>query len=206
MAKLRYLASEKNLLRLSVNAGHTSWGNRNLDDIKIKIKDYHIDRQSECCSYCRRNIAGEFRMVLDIEHILPKSAHVKYMFTQKNLTVACKRCNMNIKGKDLSFLNPPALGLPKRAFRSRYYKLIHPNLDNFKEHLMYYHAQVDTKKIIKYVVQNDSEKGQFNYDYFKLNRLERNVFDEAQDASERVEVIDPIISAMFEELNERFNT
>jgi len=206
MAKLSFTENEKSVLKLSIQEGQTSWGHNRLAVIKRKIKDHHITRQYESCCYCNRNIGGEFRMVLDIEHILPKSLFVPHMFTQKNLSVSCKRCNMNIKNNDISFLEQPFTHLPNRIFRSRYYKFIHPNLDNYDSHLLMHHYQRGRKlRIIKYEILNNSVKGKFNYEYFKLDRLERNSFDEAQGASPRIEINDPLISDLFSELESSFN-
>jgi len=206
IAKLSFTENQKSVLKLSRKEGHKSWGHIRLNLIKAKIKDHHLIRQNESCCYCNRNIGGEFRMVLDIEHILPKSRFVTHMFTQRNLSISCKRCNMNIKKDDISFLAPPLAQLPNRIFRSRYYKFIHPNLDNYDSHLLMYHFQRGrTHRIIKYEIQNNSAKGKFNYEYFKLDRLERNSFDEAQGAPPRVEIKDPKISNLFSELKSNFN-
>jgi hypothetical protein len=200
MAKLRFTTSEVDKFKITIIDGHTSWSNPRLNDLKRKIKDHHLERQNHCCCYCNRNVFGEFRMVLDIEHIIPKSELLDHIFTQRNLSVACKRCNMKIKKADLSFLISPLRHLPNRLFRSRYYKFIHPNLDNYNAHLLYCSIQRGRKKLIKYDIVDGSPKGQFNYDYFKLEQLELNSYDIAQGATERVEINDSDIDAQFNQL------
>ena len=160
MPKLRFTAQEKAHMKFAVEAGHQAWNEKYLKSIKAKLKKQHLIKQFDCCCYCNRDLKGEFSLVIDIEHILPKAIFVKYMFTQKNLSVACKRCNMNIKRADVSFLTVDAQNLPKKVFRSRLYKFIHPNLDNIEAHLNLEIVRLSRrKKIIKYVVLNHSSKG-----------------------------------------------
>jgi hypothetical protein len=200
MAKLNFTAADITKMRLSSGLGHLSWSHARLEAVKRKIKDHHLERQEDCCCYCNRNFYGEFRMVIDIEHVIPKSEYLPHIFTQKNLSVACKRCNMNIKKADLGFLTITINLLPNRLFKSKYYRFIHPNLDNYDSHLLLYSVQQGRKKLIKYEVVNESEKGEFTYEYFKLSRLELNSFDLAQDATERVEINEPDIGVQFDHL------
>jgi len=206
MARLTFTAADITKMKLSSGLGHLSWSNARLETVKRKIKDHHLERQEDCCCYCNRNFYGEFRMVIDIEHIIPKSECLPHIFTQKNLSVACKRCNMNIKKADLRFLTTALNLLPNRLFKSKYYKFIHPNLDNYDSHLMLYSVQQGRKKLIKYNVVNESAKGKFTFEYFKLRRLELNSFDLAQDATERVEVNEPDIGVQFDHLVSLLNS
>jgi len=201
MSKLSFSHQEKIHMKSAVEEGHLSWSEGYLSEIKRKLKRQHLRKQFDCCCYCNRDLIGEFSLVVDIEHILPKSIFPNHMFTQKNLSIACKRCNMNIKKADVSFLNIQIEDLPKRVFRSRYYKFVHPNLDNIEAHLNLEIIRLSRrKKIIKYVILKESSKGQFNYNYFKLQRLEVNAFDEAQDLAPRVEIEDVELASQFDDL------
>ncbi len=139
-------------------------------------------------------------MVLDIEHVIPKSLCVKYMFTMKNLSVSCKRCNMSIKKDDLGFLNTSIKDASK-SFKSKHYKFIHPNLDNFDAHLLLYVQQVGKNIITIYKVVNGSPKGTFTYNYFQLNALEKNSLDQGQGGRARPEINNPKYRIMFNEIN-----
>ncbi len=90
-------------IETAINAGGNIWENELLSDLKSKVKEYYREKLNEQCCYCRKNTHGEFKMVLDIEHILPKSKFRHFMFHTYNLSVSCKRCNMNIKREDFSF-------------------------------------------------------------------------------------------------------
>lgn len=195
----RFTVGEIDAMRDASARGHTAWDrNVRLDSVKRKIKEFRIIRSSQTCCYCRRDIGGEFSMVLDVEHVLPKSQYLKYMFSGKNLAVSCKRCNMSIKGARLDFLFSPVM--PKRVFRSKYYKIIHPNLDDYESHLLRNAVQIGASVLVKYSVVGRSSKGYYTYEFFKLDALERNSFDKAQGASGRSELKDREVKAAFEML------
>jgi uncharacterized protein (TIGR02646 family) len=149
--------------------GGDLWKNPRVFNIKNKIKENLRASQDEQCCYCRRNTDGEFKMVLDIEHILPRSKFKNLMFSPLNLSVSCKRCNMNIKRDDISFVVDVNV-IKTSPFLSKNYKFIHPNLDSYFNHLKYYALTINNNKIIKY--NSQTKKGEFHYDYFKLYQLE----------------------------------
>jgi hypothetical protein len=205
MAGLAFTEDEIGRMRESILEGHVSWGHERLTNIKRRIKQKNLVKQLDCCCYCSRELTGEFAMVIDIEHVIPKSALLRLMFSSKNISISCKRCNMKVKKADLNFLTQPLETLPKRVFRSRFYRFIHPNLDNYDAHLRMYSGRLGRKKrLLKYQVINQSSKGAFTYDYFQLKKLELSSFDEAQGATERIEVSEPSIVDAFDELQEQY--
>jgi uncharacterized protein (TIGR02646 family) len=202
MSDISFLPEELRLMEYAVQQGHTFWNDPSLADLKRKIKDYLRENQSECCCYCSRNTDDEFRMVLDIEHVIPKSKIKSEMFVMTNLAVSCKRCNMRIKGEDTSFING-AFSSFKGAgdyYRSADYKFIHPNLDEWEGNLVYNVAQRNRKKIVYYQVIDGSSKGEYTKEYFELDKIQVNTFDEAQEATIRKEPMDPEIAKQFSKL------
>ncbi|MFA6740490.1 MAG: hypothetical protein WCR78_03265 [Arcobacteraceae bacterium] len=199
---IKYDEEQINAIKEAVKEGHQSWSDKNFKEVKTlkvvkdKIKDFHIQTTDERCCYCGSNIHNFHRITLDIEHILPKSIFPQYMFTTKNLSIACKRCNMTIKGTKINFLTSDFNA--KHIFRSKYYKFIHPNLDNYDAHLLLDTHQLGRKIMIKYRVQGNSNKGSYTYNYFKLSALEKNSFDKAQGGSQRHEVKNPDIKDIYE--------
>jgi len=199
----RFSAGEIASMRDASRIGHTAWDNNpRLDSLKQKLKEFGKLKTSHHCCYCMRDLYGEFNMVLDIEHILPKSKFPKFMFTGRNLAVSCKRCNMFIKKSRIDFLVPPLVVGRERVFKSRYYQFIHPNLDNYEAHLLRSAVHAGRKVIVKYRVVSGSAKGRFTYDYFKLEYLERNSFDSAQGGRGRPEIRNAIIESDFNALVE----
>lgn len=154
------------------------WSAPCVDKLKKRIFAFHFERQRQLCCYCRCDLHGHTRIDVDIEHILPKRRFKAHMFDSWNLSVACKRCNMSIKRQDTRFLDERAT--PSNLQASEAYLFIHPNFDHSEEHLSRQAAQCDSKRLIKYVIKNDSRKGAFTYDYFRLKELEIDSFDAAQ--------------------------
>ncbi|EER6018713.1 TPA: HNH endonuclease [Escherichia coli] len=202
MSDISFDAEEVKLMRLAIAQGHQCWGDKSLGDLKRKIKDYLRQKQKECCCYCSRNIDNEFNMVLDIEHVIPKSKIKTEMFELNNLAVSCKRCNMRIKGEDISFINGDFDDFKRSGdyYRSENYKFIHPNLDDWDDNLKYIVVQSNKNKIVYYQVVQGSAKGQYAKDYFELDKIQVNTFDEAQEATSRKEPIDPTIAEEYSKL------
>lgn len=172
--------------RLSVVGG---WKHEDAQPLKDKIRNYLIGTGDSFCCYCLRDMHKSHRLDIDTEHVLPKRFFPQYTFEPLNLNLSCKRCNMKIKGEDVSFF----LGAPNEAepFVGDLYTIIHPNLDDAGEHLVILKIQFNRNLLIKYYPVKNSSKGQATYDYFKLKDVEKDAFDEAQgkstvDVSERM--------------------
>ena len=120
-------------------------------------------------------------MVIDIEHILPKSVYGEYTFSKVNLTVACKRCNMEIKKARLDFLVDEH-SARKEPGDTQLFRFIHPNVDAYFDHIERSVVEKNDKRLVKYIILHDSPKGNYTYDFFKLDQLEINSFDKAQGA------------------------
>lgn len=172
-----YTENDLEVIATSKELGGDIWNNENLIGIKARIKEYYLNYNNYECCYCRKNFIGEFSMVIDIEHILPKKKYSDYMFDLENLNIACKRCNMNIKRDRTDFIVDIATIIPDYKLSSKYY-FIHPNFDNYFEHMDYFVVIKNEKKIIKYTPL--SEKGKFTYDYFLLQKLEIDYLNYAQ--------------------------
>lgn len=114
---------------------------------------------------------------MDIEHVLPKSKYGDFMLEVFNLSVSCKRCNMKIKGERLDFLVNPRLVFNQPEDSSQYL-LSHPNLDDYFQNIGYNAQYIDNKKFVKFVPR--TSKGQFTYEFFKLNQMEIDTINEMQ--------------------------
>ena len=62
---------EKKLLERLINEDK-GWDDDLFKSLKAKIKDEFLKDEKQCC-YCAKDFMGEFKLVIDIEHILPKS-------------------------------------------------------------------------------------------------------------------------------------
>ncbi|MNY89367.1 hypothetical protein D3C78_56580 [compost metagenome] len=171
---LKLSEKEKTLVAAALQL-EKPWKDKNTKNIRNKIRDFHLKLTDDLCCYCQQNFHGEFKLVIDPEHILPASIYSHYSFSIWNLSVACKRCNMLIKKARTDFLDKSH---PNEQ-ESEHYKFIHPNFDEYDEHLELNQVQKGKKRIVKYLVCSKS-KGEFTRKYFKLEELEMNNFNRSQ--------------------------
>lgn len=160
----------------------TIWSSPHVENVKARLKAHKRGEQLERCCYCQRSTFGEFKMVLDIEHILPKNKFSHCIFDLSNLAVSCKKCNMKIKGERLDFLNgelSELLKMEKRQlFKKERYKFAHPNLLSVYEHLSIYNTLDGPATILYYRIF--TEVGLYTYDFFRLEEFVTESMDRAQ--------------------------
>lgn len=144
--------------------------------IKDKLKHLHLQRQGHTCCYCRNNLFGTGHFTIDREHILPKSIYKDFTFEVWNISIACKRCNMEVKGDKTEFFTGSLSDVQNPSF----YAFVHPNFDVWENHLSRYAAQVDNRIVVHYSVKGESLKGSYTFKFFQLDRLEKNSLMVAQ--------------------------
>lgn len=179
MANFIFSESDRSLITSSIEKGHGSWKDDCLKDLKSRVKEHLKARQNFVCCYCLRSFHGEFNFVIDIEHILPKHKHVEHMFHLENLAASCKRCNMKMKGRRIDFLKDSFTG-SKDPFANEHYLFIHPNRDTCEDHIDFEHHQKGRVIMVFYKPINDSAKGKYSIEFFKLEQLSVNSFSKAQ--------------------------
>ncbi|MEY0243816.1 HNH endonuclease, partial [Providencia rettgeri] len=167
MSLFNFSDEDKILIEDCIKKGHKGWYDESLKNLKGRLKEHLRKKQKNVCCYCSRNINGESKMIVDIEHILPKYKHKNHMFTLDNLAASCRRCNFQ-KGKKVDFLTS-SFEKSESPFDTQNYHFIHPNADIYEDHIKYIHVQTGSDLIVFYVITPDSKKGCFSYDYFKLN-------------------------------------
>lgn len=182
MPKYTYAIENKAAIKTIVSEGRGNpslkiWEHNDLKKTRADIKRHILNgrENGKRCAYCLKSFNNEHNMSIDVEHILPKSKYPKYTFTLKNLAVACKRCNLQIKRDDTSFLTRSFN--PRKPFKSKFYKLTHPIIDK-KNKLQLREIIFQNIHIVKYTY--DSEKAKYTYDYFKLENVEIEQLDHAQ--------------------------
>ncbi|WP_312407720.1 HNH endonuclease [Pseudomonas rhodesiae] len=158
------------------------WESPHVAQVKARLKAHKRTKQNERCCYCQRNIHGEFNMVLDIEHVLPKSIFSHCIFDLPNLAVSCRKCNMKIKRSRRDFLKQDLSLLPKieksRLFQKEHYKFAHPNLVPVYEHLWIQSVLDGPSTIFRYRIL--TEMGQYTYEFFQLQEFETESMNRAQ--------------------------
>lgn len=68
------------------------WDNSGLSKFKERVKCFLAPRQQKLCAYCRVSIDNA-TFYYEIEHIVPKSVHIQWMFDPRNYCLSCRRCN-----------------------------------------------------------------------------------------------------------------
>lgn len=190
-----------------------------LKPIKDKIKEHLLSHCTHCC-YCRRSLRGEFKMVIDIEHILPCSIFRELAFDLDNLSLACKRCNMAIKKDRLDFLTGRLFKLGEylkqkehleryingcRSFKDIYsfhrllqhspnYKFIHPIIDKYSEHLTRISFEINDQSLVMYTPI--TPKGSYTKKFFELNEFEVKDFNNIQNIPDKENISDFLISGV----------
>lgn len=201
---------------IAINQAHTEknlWYSNNLQTVKRKLKDYLLTI-CNCCCYCRRSFQGEFRMVIDIEHILPSSIFRELTFDLNNLSLCCKRCNMLIKKDNIDFVKGnlskitdylveqdnlfryislcEKIGDIKKFYRIIYsssnYKFIHPLLDDYSQHLDYLNIQINNNRFLMYIPKSD--KGNYTKDFFALSEFQTRDWNTIQSLSDPENISD----------------
>lgn len=150
-----------------------------LKSLRDRIKDFHLKRQKNTCCYCRTNLHGGGMFMVDREHIVPKSYCKSLTYVITNLSVACKRCNMEIK-KNKTHLFVDIDSIEQSHLDLNSYRIIHPNFEVYEEFILRTHTQVGTGQLIKFIKAKESEKTDYMFDFFKLRDLEINSFDVGQ--------------------------
>lgn len=173
---------EKQVIKaIPYKRGKFNWDSPALEQIKRRLKDFHLRLQGSACCYCRKNLVGEFRMVMDIEHVLPQSIFPELVFDGVNLSVACKRCNMLIKKERWDFVHGSSKkGVLTRRNSPDTYEIVHPNLDVYERHLMRFTFEAPGVRLVKFSVKPGSKKGKRTKEFFALHDLEVDAISTAQ--------------------------
>ena len=179
LASFSFTKTEQKAITIAM-AKHKPWKETNADitSAKAKIRDFHLARRKNTCCYCCTNLHGGGYFMIDREHVLPKGKFKSFTFAIWNLSVACKRCNMEMKGELDSYVVDKS---PTAPFHdSANYRFVHPNFDDWEAHLYREMSQINMRIVVKFAIVDDSAKGRFTHEFFKLKQLETDSFDTAQ--------------------------
>lgn len=156
------------------------WDNKHPEVVAVKkrLRTLHLARHEDTCCYCKTILHGGGHFMIDREHVLPKKKYKLHTYDVWNISVSCKRCNMELKSEDDEFVVDKTSRAKIQS--SENYLIVHPNFDRWEEHLYRESQQFNTKVLVKFGIVGDSAKGRYTYDYFELQNLEKDSFDKAQ--------------------------
>lgn len=145
----------------SPNFKHTDWGDDDLQDLRAEIRAHYRNEQRLECVYCREPIGVRAAHAAPIEHIVPKSQYISFIFEPKNLCVVCPDCN-EYKGKNEVLFEPVIdTGRIRYPTASASFRIVHPHIDDYEMHI------IKANRI--YV--DITPKGHYTIGICKLNRF-----------------------------------
>lgn len=65
------------------NFNHNCWSSEDLEHLRKSVRDYYRIKQNGKCAYCQNNISLESAANCQVEHIVPKSRVLKFIFEPK---------------------------------------------------------------------------------------------------------------------------
>lgn len=158
----------------------------NLINVKNKIKNFHLNKTTVKCCYCRRSLL-DATIESDREHIVPKSKKKHLSYDIFNISIACKRCNMTYKGeKTEHIVEPDTVDIDLR--NEDRYRIPHPNIDTYEDHIVRRSIESEGQIITTY--HKKTKKGSFLYKFVRLDRLCINEIDTSQGGSQSKDAIE----------------
>lgn len=141
---------------------HTNWGDDDLQGLRSEVRNHYRNVQRLTCAYCQERIGVRAAHAAPIEHIVPKSQYLEFIFEPKNLCVICPDCN-EYKGKN-EVMHEPVIKGPRRTRYptvSSAFQIVHPHFDDYTTHII--------KANRVYV--DRTPKGHYTIGICKLNRF-----------------------------------
>jgi len=141
---------------------HANWGDDDLQGLRYEVRTHYRNVQRLVCVYCQERISVRAAHAAPIEHIVPKSQYLEFIFEPKNLCVICPDCN-EYKGKN-EVMYEPVINGPRRIRYptvSSAFQILHPHFDDYAAHII--------KANRVYV--DRSPKGHYTIGVCKLNRF-----------------------------------
>lgn len=119
---------------------HESWSSEILQPLRTNLRIFYRNEQRGVCAFCKNEISLQAAANCTIEHIIPKSKYIDFIFHQKNLCVICADCNQIKRAQEILDEIPNVLSNDRRRVRyptaSSSFKIVHPHFDVWNEHII----------------------------------------------------------------------
>ncbi|WP_418910157.1 HNH endonuclease [Achromobacter mucicolens] len=118
------------------NFTHQNWSDDDLKFLRAEIRNHYRGVQKLCCVYCRGPIAVRAAHAAPIEHIVPKSEYLDFIFEPKNLCVICPDCN-EYKNSNQVLFESIINGQRRKRYptASHSFRIVHPHFDDYEKHI-----------------------------------------------------------------------
>lgn len=171
--KITYSPAAEALIRsketqIGTSFNYTDWSNDDLQELRKEIRDFYKFEQRGICAFCRNSVSMTSTLNCHIEHIVPKSKHIAFIFEPKNLCVVCAECNTIKKEQETLSTIEDTLTLSKGKARKKYptvstaFKIVHPHFDRYQDHII---------RLGDYYYVDRTKKGNFTIGACRLNRM-----------------------------------
>lgn len=147
-----------------VNFTHKNWGDPDLEVYRSTVREYYRVAQNGKCAFCKEFISLQSALNCHIEHVVPKSKRLEFIFEPKNLCVICADCNEIKRAQEIESSIEDTLtrgGEAKLYPRTaKGFLISHPHFDDWDRNIITFgKLYVDL-----------SDKGNFTIGVCKLNR------------------------------------
>lgn len=146
------------------NFNHKSWEHDDLKNFRSEVRQFYRTEQKGQCAFCKKPISLVSAANCQVEHIVPKSIHIQFIFTEKNLCVICADCNQIKRDQETLGEIPNTIKsstIKQYPRSSDAFLIVHPHFDNYDDHIKILHD--------KYYVDK-TKKGHFTIGTCNLNR------------------------------------
>ena len=149
--------------RNNENYSPRDWGAPDLEVVRCEIRNYYREAQRLKCVYCQGPVAQRAAAGAPVEHIVPKSQYLNFMFEPKNLCVVCPDCN-EYKGKR-EVLADPVMVTHRVSYPTAgsAFRIMHPHFDEYEENIIRHNK----------IYVECSDKGGYTIYICNLNRFFR---------------------------------
>lgn len=149
--------------RSAIDFTHLSWGDEDLQPVRREVREHYRNEQRLRCAYCLGPVSDRAAEGAPIDHIVPKSLNLHFVFEGRNLCVTCPDCNAIKNSRQVltEYDEPVDPSVRRYPRSSRAFKIVHPHFDEYSEHI--YKADK--------VYIDLSSKGLWTIGVCKLNRF-----------------------------------
>jgi len=164
---------------------NTFWVDKEYSFLKKDIKELLLEK-SNVCAYCRIPFPSgkASKILIHIEHILPKDEYPFYTFYLKNLSLSCQRCNMTCKGRRKDHIvnyRGKCNHSEDTDFLESNYHILHPNIHYIDGYYKLKLFPVGNSFFYHYEKKVDNNpKLDFTFSFFKLHEIEESYIDYIQ--------------------------
>lgn len=115
---------------------HTSWSDADLQFVRREIREHYREVQRLICVYCQAPVAARSAAGAPVEHIVPKSQHLSFMFEPRNLCVICPDCNEYKSSREV--LAQPVMVASRVTYPTDRlaFRIMHPHYDVYDDNII----------------------------------------------------------------------